>query len=86
MVLRGWGLAGRPRFPWPVPPGFTPPPVRMLFPPAQDPTQDSGQRRQPPLAVPQPRGEQQAPRHARRGAVDWAPGSGLWGRPSGLAA
>lgn len=34
-------------------------PVRTLIPSVQGPTKDSGQRRQSPLAVPQPRGEQQ---------------------------
>ena len=63
-------------------PGLHPPPVRTFFPPVQGPTQDSGQWRQPPLAVPQPCGEQQVPCRAQEGAVGWVPGNGLWGRPS----
>lgn len=52
-------------------------PVRTLVPSVQGPTKDSGQRRQSPLAVPQPPGEQQVLR-ASWNAVNWV----HWKRPA----
>lgn len=49
--------------------------VKTRVPSVQGPTKDSGQRRQPPLVVPQPRWEQQL-LHASRDAVNWV----LWKR------
>lgn len=49
-------------------------PVGTRSPSVQGPTSDSGQRRQPPLADRQPRGEQQAPR-ASWSAASWVPGT-----------
>lgn len=60
-----------PEWLWAVPLGCQAPLwVRTHVPSAQGPAKDSGQRRQPPLVVPQPRWEQQ-PLCASRIAVHW---------------